>query len=71
MQVHLRQPAMQPLAPALRKSIIQAVYPIIDVYPISGRNVSTSVLTLYGGYEFPGANWKPAIAVGLGLYTTQ
>jgi opacity protein-like surface antigen len=43
--------------------------PIIDDYPLGSQNVSTTMLSLNGGYEYPGANWMPAIAVGLGLYT--
>ena len=44
--------------------------PIMDNYPASGQHVSTSMFSLNGGYEYEGANWKPAIAVGVGFYTT-
>ena len=43
--------------------------PIIDAYPLSNQNASTSLFSLNGGYEFSGVNWQPAIAIGLGLYT--
>ncbi len=42
---------------------------IIDDYPLNSRHASTTVVSLNGGYEFAGADWMPAIAVGIGLYT--
>jgi hypothetical protein len=43
---------------------------ITDDYPLNDSNKSRAVVSLNGGYEFPGACWMPNIAVGLGFYTT-
>ncbi len=44
--------------------------PIRDDYPVSGRDASAAMFSLNGGYEYEGDNWIPAIALGLGFYTT-
>jgi hypothetical protein len=43
--------------------------PIIDDYPLDSQHSSTTLFSLNGGYEFTGESWRPAISVGLGLYT--
>jgi opacity protein-like surface antigen len=43
---------------------------ITDTYPRNNRRESSSVVAVNGGYEFIGSHWKPAIALGMGLYTT-
>ncbi len=43
---------------------------ITDAYPLNNNHTSTGIVGLNGGYEFSGAAWKPAIAVGVGLYQT-
>ncbi len=42
---------------------------ITDAYPLNSNRASTPVFSVNGGYEFTGANWQPAIALGLGVYT--
>lgn len=44
---------------------------LTDSYPLNDNETSTGVASLTGGYEWPAirSGW-PAIAVGLGLYTT-
>lgn len=41
-----------------------------DAYPLNSSRSSTATIGLKSGYEFSGAGLRPAIAVGLGLYTT-
>lgn len=43
---------------------------IYDNYPINSRSVSTLGMSLNGGYEFAGDHWRPAIALGIGVYNT-
>ena len=43
---------------------------ITDAYPLNNTNVSTVLGSINGGYEFTGLEWKPSIALGLGLYST-
>jgi len=42
--------------------------PIMDDYTVSGRQTSSSMFSVNGGYEFASVNAWPAIALGLGLY---
>jgi hypothetical protein len=42
--------------------------PITDAYPLNNNQAVAVMLNLNGGYEFTGANWKPAIALGVGVY---
>ena len=42
---------------------------ITDAYPLSNNQSSTGMFGINGGYEWTGANWFPAIAFGLGLYS--
>lgn len=42
---------------------------ITDVYPLDHSRASAPIFSLNGGYEFTGAKWKPAIALGLGIYS--
>jgi hypothetical protein len=44
--------------------------PIYDDYPATGRTSTSASVSVNGGYEFAGDHWKPAIAVGLGIYHT-
>ena len=41
---------------------------ITDAYPLNHKQLVAVILNVNGGYEFTGANWKPAIALGLGVY---
>ncbi len=43
---------------------------ITDSYPPFHRNNSTTLLNLNSGYEWSGEAWRPAMALGLGLYRT-
>lgn len=44
---------------------------LTDYYPTKhGGGVATAVAGLNGGYEFAGHDKRPAVAVGLGIYTT-
>lgn len=43
---------------------------LTDTYPLTSRQSTTPVVGLNGGYEFTGERWKPAIALGLGVYNT-
>lgn len=43
---------------------------ITDAYPLNHTETLSAVASLNGGYEFAATPWKPAIALGLGLYTT-
>lgn len=42
---------------------------ITDAYPLNHNDAGSAMVSINGGYEFPGVNWYPAIAIGLGLYT--
>lgn len=42
---------------------------ITDDYPLSKKNASTAIFGANGGFEFTGAQGKPSIALGLGLYS--
>lgn len=42
---------------------------LTDSYPLNSNNSTRAVLGLNGGYEFSGACYRPAIALGLGVYT--
>jgi len=44
--------------------------PITDNYPVNDRNILKTMISINGGYEYEGAHLRPAIALGLGLYTT-
>lgn len=56
----------------LSKSSPQIAYvsgdTITDDYPLNSTRVSTAVVSVNGGYEFIGAGWRPAVALGLGVY---
>lgn len=41
---------------------------ITDAYPLNNNQAVSVMLNLNGGYEFTGAHWKPAIALGFGVY---
>jgi opacity protein-like surface antigen len=41
---------------------------LTDAYPVHGRQASTAIIGINGGYEFVGAGYMPAIALGLGIY---
>lgn len=43
---------------------------LTDNYPINDSNNTKAVISLNGGYEFNGEGKTPAIAVGIGAYTT-
>lgn len=43
---------------------------LMDAYPVNGRNATTAIISVNGGYEFAGTNHRPAIALGLGVYDT-
>ena len=43
---------------------------ITDSYPLSDTTGVAPVASVNGGYEFAGRHWIPAIALGLGAYTT-
>lgn len=43
---------------------------ITDAYPLNKKRSLAVMLSVNGGYEFTGENWKPAIALGLGAYFT-
>lgn len=43
---------------------------ITDAYPIDDQSNTASVIGLHAGYEYTGHDKKPAIALGLGVYTT-
>ncbi|MDR3477445.1 MAG: hypothetical protein P4M14_05370 [Gammaproteobacteria bacterium] len=40
-----------------------------DAYPGSNTDTNAAVVDLHGGYEFTGMGMRPAIALGLGVYT--
>lgn len=42
---------------------------ITDAYPLNSTNASTGIFGINGGYEFTGINWRPAVALGLGIYS--
>ena len=41
---------------------------ITDAYPLDHKDSWSVTLNADGGYEFAGANWKPAVALGLDIY---
>ncbi len=41
---------------------------ITDAYPLKSQRSLAVTLNVHGGYEFTGARWKPAIALGVGAY---
>jgi opacity protein-like surface antigen len=43
---------------------------ITDSYPLSKSGASSAVIGVNGGFEFNSINSKPAVALGLGVYTT-
>lgn len=43
---------------------------VTDTYTLDKVSSSNGLVSLKGGYEFAGAQWRPAIAIGLGFYTT-
>lgn len=42
---------------------------ITDSYPLTRKRSSKPVFNVNTGYEFAGEHWKPAVAIGLGLYS--
>jgi hypothetical protein len=42
---------------------------ITDAYPLNNIRNSTAIFSINSGYEFVGANWKPAVALGFGIYS--
>lgn len=42
---------------------------LMDAYPLNNRRGAAPIISINGGYEFLGDNWKPAVALGLGLYS--
>lgn len=43
---------------------------LTDAYPVHDRHATTALIGVNGGYEFVGAGYMPAIALGLGIYGT-
>jgi hypothetical protein len=58
---------------AIGKTAPQIVYfgnLVSDSYPVNNNQSIATAFGLNGGYEFSGVNFKPAIAIGLGVYRT-
>lgn len=43
---------------------------LTDSYSLANDKTSADILGIHGGYEFSGLGLRPAIALGVGLYTT-